>query len=92
MMGSHFAHLRFPDIGNTVDDLFCRDGNFRDMCEELAELESAIGSSHNLPWAHRADLLADWHAARERLLLEMANALAQANVIPMGRGHHGPRH
>jgi hypothetical protein len=61
------------------------------MCEELADLESAISSIDDLPWARRTDLLADWLAARERLTEEMANALAQANVIPIVRGHRGPR-
>ena len=91
MIGVRSAHLQFPDVGKAIDDLFRRDGNFRDMCEELADLESAISSIDDLPWACRTDLLADWLAARERLTREMAEALARANVIPIGRGRRGPR-
>jgi hypothetical protein len=49
---------------------------------ELAELDWAIMG------ATRGDnVLADWTAARDRLIQELADALLRANVIPIEKGH-----
>ena len=39
-IGASLARLRFPDQRGSIDLLLRRDENFRDMCEELAELDS----------------------------------------------------
>jgi len=84
--GACLTRRRFPDMGEKIENMLRWDSNFRDMCEELADLTCAIleGSPHN-------HVLDDWIAARDRLTKEMADALSRANVIPMEQGHRVPR-
>jgi hypothetical protein len=85
-IGACLARRLFPDFGDKIDIMLNWDGNFRDMCEELADLTCAIleGSPYD-------NVLADWIAARDRLTEEMADALSRANVIPIEQGHRAPR-
>jgi hypothetical protein len=80
--GVHLARQRFPALLGKIETLLGRDDNFRDMCEELADLTSAILQGTPDDW-----VLADWISARERLTDEMADALSRANVIPIQQGH-----
>jgi hypothetical protein len=44
-IGIRLARTQFPGLRNVIDELLRRDENFRDMCEELADLEEAIASA-----------------------------------------------
>jgi hypothetical protein len=86
-VGARLARLHFPGIDDAISRLLRRDGNFRDMCVELAELEAAIVNASAAGEA-QPDIVADWIAVRHRLIAEMAEALSLANVVPikaMGR-------
>lgn len=78
---------RFPACSRTIEELIARDGDFRDMCEELAEAEAALQAAEALPPALRADRRAEWTDAITRLEAEIARALKKANVIPIGRAN-----
>jgi len=79
--GVRLARLRFPDLTNVIEDVLRRDENFRDMCEELADLEEAIASIDTRPGLS-SDVLADWMALRDRQIQVIAEALSRANVVP----------
>jgi hypothetical protein len=82
--GARLARLQFPEMGDKIEHLLRREANFRDMCEELADLDCAITGA-----TRRDDVLADWIAARDRLIQEMADTLLRANVMPIEKGHRG---
>jgi hypothetical protein len=77
-LGVHLARQRFPALLGEIETMFGRDDNFRDMCEELAPLTSAI-----LKGTPDDRVLADWISARERLTDEIADALSRANLIAL---------
>jgi hypothetical protein len=72
IVGARLARLHFPDATRQIEHLLLQDGNFRDMCEELADLDRAI-----MGGTRRDEVLAEWIAARDRLVQEMADTLAQ---------------
>jgi hypothetical protein len=82
--GRMAALRRFPADRKTIDELILRNGDFRDMCDELAEAEDALAAAEHLPPAVRAERTAEWAASIELLSLEMARALREANVVRVG--------
>jgi hypothetical protein len=74
-IGARLARMRFPSLDSRVDVLLRRDGNFRNMCEELAELDCAVSTLNEV--GGRREVLADWEAARDRLTKEMGDALSR---------------
>ena len=70
-LGTRLARLHFPEAGDKIEHRLRRDDDFRDMCEDLADLDRAI-----MGGTRRNDVLAEWIAARDRLVQEMADALA----------------
>src|SRR5215208_936485 len=71
-LGARLARLHFPDAGGIIEHRFRGDDDFHDMCEELADLDRAI-----MGGTRRDGVLAEWIAARDRLVQDMAGALAQ---------------
>ena len=90
-VGAQLAWLRFPELRERIKDLLCRDANFRDMCEELADLDCAISAVGDDTGTRCREVLDDWISARDRLTREMADALFRANVIPIDQGHRARR-
>jgi hypothetical protein len=86
--GELAALRRFPAERPAIKELIARDGDFRDMCEELAEAEFALEAAELLPLAVRAERMAEWAAAIDRLAAEMLRALGEANVIRIGWASH----
>jgi hypothetical protein len=41
-VGVRLARMQFPHMEGKIEDLLRREENFRDMCEELADLDCAI--------------------------------------------------
>ena len=80
-LGARLARLHCPEAAGKIEHLFRRDGNFRDMCEELADLDRAI-----MGGTRRDGVLAEWIAARDRLVQDMAGALAQVEREPDREG------
>jgi hypothetical protein len=80
-LGARLARLHCPEAAGKIETLVRRDGNFRDMCEELADLDRAI-----MGGTGRDDVLAEWIAARDRLVQDMADALAQVEREPDPKG------
>ena len=69
------ATRRFPDFELPIKRLIETDENFRDICEELAEAESALAAADKLPAALRAARRAEWQALVDRLVAEVEAAL-----------------
>jgi hypothetical protein len=84
-IGIRLARTQFPGLRNAIDELLRRDENFRDMCEELADLEEAIASADIRPNV-ASDVLAEWVSLRDRQVQVMADALSRANVVSIRRG------
>jgi hypothetical protein len=78
------ALRRFPADRKAIEELILRDGDFRDMCDELAEAEGALSAVEQLPTAVRAERTAEWVASIEHLAFEIARALREANVVRVG--------
>lgn len=83
---------RFPAHRRTIEELIARDDDFRDMCEELAEAEMALQAATALPPALCMARQAEWTVAIGRLEAEIARALKEANVIPIGRANQPNSH
>lgn len=75
---------RFPADQKAIEQLILRDGDFRDMCDELAEAEAALRAAEKLPLTIRAERMAEWSASIERLSFEIARALREANLVRVG--------
>lgn len=82
--GETAALRRFPAERRAIKELMLRDGEFSDMCEELAEAESALHAAKALPPDVREERTAEWIASIDRLAAEIARALQEANVIRVG--------
>ncbi|MBL0373985.1 hypothetical protein JJB09_18335 [Rhizobium sp. KVB221] len=82
--GEGAALRRFPAERRTIQQLLVGDGDFYDMCEELAEAESALLAAEALPLDVREARIAEWTASIDRLVGEIARALREANVIRIG--------
>jgi len=76
---------RFPACRRAIEELIARGGDFRDMCEELAEADTALRAAEALPPALRMDRQAEWTNAITRLEGEIARALKEANTNPIGQ-------
>jgi uncharacterized protein (DUF2236 family) len=75
---------RFPAERPTIEELIVRDGDFCEMCQELAAAELALIAAEVLPPAIRDARTIEWAAAIDRLAAEIGRALKEANVIDTG--------
>jgi hypothetical protein len=82
--GEDAALRRFPAERRTIEELIVRDGDFCDMCEALAEAESALLATEGLPLNVRETRTAEWTASIDRLVGEIARAISESNVIRIG--------
>lgn len=82
--GKEAALRRFPADRQTIDQLIVRDGDFCDMCEELADAEGALRAVEALPPDVREARAAEWTASIDRLVGEIARAMSEANVVRIG--------
>lgn len=82
--GEGAALRRFPGERQTIEKLLAGNGDFCDMCEELAEAESALLSAEALPPDVREARIAEWTASIDRLVGEIARAMREANVVRIG--------
>jgi hypothetical protein len=80
-LGARLARLHFPEAGGKIEHRLRRDDDFHDMCEELAHLDRAI-----MGGTRRNGVLAEWIAARDGLVQEMADALAKVERDPDRKG------
>ena len=80
-LGTRLARLHFPDAAGKIEHRLRRDDDFHDMCEELADLDRAI-----MGGTRRDGVLAEWIAARDRLVQDMADALAKVERDPDREG------
>jgi hypothetical protein len=80
-LGARLARLHFPDAAGKIEHRLRRDDDFSDMCEELADLDRAI-----MGGTRRDGVLAEWIAARDRLVQDMADALAKVERDPDRKG------
>jgi hypothetical protein len=86
--GEAAALRRFPTERHAIEELMLRDGDFCDMCEELAEAELALRAAELLPPTVREERTAEWTASIDRLTAEIARALKEANVIRVDWASH----
>ncbi len=71
---------RFPNERQAIEELIARDGDFRDMCDELAEAELALKAAERLPLAVRAERTIEWAATIDRQVAEIGKALGDAKA------------
>ncbi len=83
------ALRRFPDLELTIRQLIAADQNFRDMCDELAEAETALSRVDQLPLHIRAARKAEWEDLVERLAREVDAALQERQTV--ARSHILPQ-
>ncbi len=81
---------RFPGSARLVETMSAQPGAFRDMCEELAEAETALRSTELAPPELREERRAEWRSAIEALMQEIEQALREANVVSLGRRTRPP--
>lgn len=79
---------RFPDHALAIEQLAARDETFRDICEELADATRALESVRHGPVEMRKAREDEWQALIERLAAQVAKALQNEKVIPIGRRPH----
>jgi hypothetical protein len=75
------AVRRFPELELTIRRMIEADQTFCDMCEELAEAESALSRVDQLPPAIRAARRAEWQDLVERLAREVEAALRENQAV-----------
>jgi hypothetical protein len=71
------ATRRFPLFELPIKRLIETDENFRDICEELAEAESALSAVDKLPAPLRETRRAEWQALVDRLVGEVEAAIGR---------------
>lgn len=76
---------RFPEHARAIEHLAEHDETFRDICEELVEAEKALESAQSGPEQLRKARGEEWQGLIERLTAQIAEALRNENVIPIGR-------
>ena len=81
------AVRRFPRFELTIYRLVERSESFRDMCEELAEAESALSMVDKMPPTLREARRAEWHELVDRLVGEVGavlktDAIRTSAIIP----------
>ncbi len=81
LAGERAAKHRFPDETSIVDRLLTTDENFRDMCEELAEVEAALESIDRVSVEAREETRVELLELVDRLTLELRESLGSANVV-----------
>jgi len=74
----------FPQEHQKIRLLLVRDGDFRDLCDELAEAESALQATEALPLPVRAERRAEWTASIDRLTAMIARTLRATNAVRPG--------
>jgi hypothetical protein len=83
------ALRRFPGKARLIEELLARSENFRDMCDELADVELALLATKDLPPKLRKEREAEWTGWIERLTREIEVELRNANVLPLSRARRG---
>ena len=73
----------FPDCHAAVLALAARNPAFSDMCQELRDVDGALGRLAERQDAARAERLSECQGWIERLRAEMQEALAQAKIVPL---------
>lgn len=81
----------FPQQEDLVRELARGNPDFRDMCDELGLAEAALSRIGALPAAQQAERLSECLGWIDRLLVEMREALAAANVVVLRRPAPGLR-
>jgi chromosome segregation ATPase len=79
------ATRRFPEHAQAIEQLAERDETFRDICQELADAETALESVRRGPTELREAREDEWQALIERLAAQITEALQNENVIPIRR-------
>jgi hypothetical protein len=85
------AVRRFPQFELAIHRLMERDESFRDMCEELAEAESALARVDMVPLALREARRAEWQELVDRLVGEVGAAVLNTDAAARSRVNHWPR-
>ncbi|MFK4770354.1 hypothetical protein [Rhizobium sp. ZW T2_16] len=82
------ARERFPDLLRQIDNLFELDEEFRVLCEDLADVKTALNECRHLPAVIRDARRLEYEELIDSLAKEIEQALSRANVILL----RPPRH
>ncbi len=82
--GEAAALRRFPHEHRKIELLIARDGEFCELCKELAAAEFALQATESLPSPVREERNAEWAASIEHLVAQMERALRETNVVRPG--------
>jgi DNA-binding FrmR family transcriptional regulator len=79
------ALRRFPGHEQAIETMFHRNENFRDMCEELAEVDRTLACIDCVPVTVRDARVRECEEWIEQLSGEIGDALGRGNVISIGQ-------
>lgn len=79
------AARRFPYAEFTIRRLISQNETFRDICEELAEAETALSMVPETPSEIREARRREWQEIVERLVAEVSASLREAMDEQTGR-------
>jgi len=72
---------RFPALRRQIDNLFQFDEDFRALCEDLADVKTALNECRHLPFDIRDARQLEYEELIDSLAKEIEQALSRANVI-----------
>ncbi|WP_353646544.1 hypothetical protein [Mesorhizobium sp. WSM2239] len=75
------ALRRFPQFELAIRRLMARSEAFRDMCEELVEVEVALSNVDKIAPALREARRVEWQELIDRLVAEVEAALLEKDVV-----------
>ena len=79
---------RLPALRRQIENLFELDEEFRALCEDLADVTTALHECRHLPADIRDARRLEYEELIDSLAKEIEQALSRANVIPL----RPPRH
>ncbi len=72
---------RFPALRKQIENLFELDEEFRALCEDLADVKTALNECQHLPSDIREARRLEYEELVDSLSVEIEQALSRANVI-----------
>lgn len=83
--GIQAAIRHFPAKGSDIEALARQSERFQDICDELAEAETALSAVDRLDISLRAERRLEWLEFVRWALREIDDELRQARIVSIGR-------
>jgi hypothetical protein len=79
------AIRRFPEYRTEIEQMGARDEDFRLLCEDFAEAESALSLWEKSTSPHRSQRMVEYNGLLTSLAEELRNALNSSSVVRFSR-------